>query len=508
MPFLNKLYVFIYCGISWEKFEVGCAQIFNKSRNAEIGLLKMSEVEYDILVVGAGVAGSSAALSATETAKELGTSLRIVVIDKSDEKEWGGNSRYTTANLRLMDEDNLYPTFQNDIINDSKGMANKEYVQRLALEAVDTVKWIKSKGVNLETRINRWSTATYSTIGPVGGGLEIITKLLGLAKENSVSVLFERCAYELSLTDNGYVRGLIVRDSSGRSNNVSCKAVILAGGGFEGNHEMLTKYIGEEASMLRPDVPATRTHMGECINMALEIGAMPSGQFDGYHGGVVDSRNNGYRPLVNSYPYGILVNKLGDRFVDEGLAEISDSFEIISRSIFKQPEHQAYLILDQKLYSVLNYKNDIKSNLLPIECDSIEGLATKCSIPSDQLVKTVDEFNKAVQFDERERINFFSQHTTHLNPPKSHWASKIDEPPFICYPVEGTIQFTYGGIATDNKARVIATNNAPIRGLYAVGEMVGLSYYRYTAATSVLRSLTYGRIAGFEAVNFIVDEKG
>jgi tricarballylate dehydrogenase len=190
------------------------------------------------------------------------------------------------------------------------------------------------------------------------------------------------------------------------------------------------------------------------------------------------------------------------------MGEVNDSFEIIARAIFDQPDHVAYLILDQKLYKIPDYKNDIKTNLSPIEARTIEELAEKCGLPPDGLRATVEEFNNTAtkSADPASPIPLNSSTKT-LSPAKSHWASKLDESPFVCYPVEGTIQFTYGGIATDDKGRVIDTNNTPILGLYAAGEMVGLSYSRYTAATSVLRSLTYGRIAGFEAVGWILEER-
>ena len=283
----------------------------------------------DLIVVGAGAAGMAAALSAAETARNLDMKkFRIAVLEKSDESDWGGNSRWTTSNFRMIDQEHLYPTFEADIMRDSRGQANKEYVHRLALEAEDTVRWIRSNGVMLEERPGNWSVSGFK-MGPVGGGLEIITRLREAAEKIGVSLIFRTTAYKLLMNEDGKVHGVLVRHANGATEKFWSRAVILAGGGFEGNYEMLTKYIGRDALALRMDTPVTKYHSGECINMAFEVGAAPSGEFGNYHGDVVDSRSTAYRASIRAYVYGILVNVKGKRFIDEGMDEISGSFEFM-----------------------------------------------------------------------------------------------------------------------------------------------------------------------------------
>jgi len=461
--------------------------------------------DYDILVVGIGAAGCSAALSSLETAGSLDKSIKVLMLEKTGEKDWGGNSRWTTANFRMIDDNHLYPTFEDDVIKDSNNMVDKNYLHRLALEAVATINWVRAHGVNLERRPDNWTFSGFK-MGPEGGGLEIITALRTQAERLGASIIFENTAYKLLQDDEGIINGMVIRDRNGKSKNIFAGAVILAGGGFEGNFEMMTRYLGREATSFRMDVPSTKLHMGECITMAFDIGAAPSGDFGSYHGDVVDLRSSTYRPSIRAYLYGIIVNTRAERFVDEGMDEMSNSFEFIARSVFSQSEHRAYLIFDQKALSIPNFKKNIKSEIPPLEASNLEELAKKINVLPASLSKTVDEYNRAVQPGVFDPGKLDGKHTKGIYPSKTNWAMEIDKPPYICYPIESTMQFTWGGVASDPQGRVLATNGAPIPGLYAAGEMVGFYYRHYTPGTAVLRALTYGRIAGFEAVRWLMEE--
>lgn len=447
----------------------------------------------------------AAALSAAETAKELERNCNVLVIERSEEKDWGGNSRYTTSNFRMTDEEHLYPTFEEDFLKDSRGKANKEYVRRLAAEAIDTIRWIRSKGVVLESRPGNWSVSGFK-MGPVGGGLEIITKLRESAEKLGVTMEFNTTAYKLSLGPDGRITGVYVRRRGGKSEVLQSKVIILAGGGFEGNYEMLTKYVGRDALALKMDTPATKFHMGECINMAFDVGAAPSGEFGNYHGDVVDVRSTAYRASIRAYVHGVLVNADGDRFIDEGMDEISGSFEYISRSIFKQPGHVAYVIFDEKAHSIQMLGKDIKTSIPPYEAKTLKELAGLIGVDHSRLEMTISRFNDSVRDGEFNPTKLDGKHTDGIDPRKSNWALKIDTPPFYCFPVQGTVQFTWGGVASDRYGRVCNADGAPIEGLYAAGETVGLYYHHFTPGTAVLSALTYGRICGIESLRWIAGE--
>jgi len=199
------------------------------------------------------------------------------------------------------------------------------------------------------------------------------------------------------------------------------------------------------------------------------------------------------------YPYGILVNKQGIRFVDEGPGETDETYERVTRRIFEQTDGIAYVILDAGLADVPNQAVAIRTEQPAIEADSIAQLAKKLELPVDMLERTVAEYNAACvngTFDPR-RVDGLA--TRGLNPPKSNWARPLDKGPFKAYPIISSIVFTFGGLKTDSRARVVNLQGDPIPGLYAAGEAQGLYYHNYTGATSVLKGAVFGRIAGGDA---------
>ncbi|MCH4815797.1 MAG: FAD-binding protein [Saccharolobus sp.] len=469
-------------------------------------------MRYDLVIIGSGAAGMSAAVTAAEYARLNNKNISIVVLEKTGDEIWGGNSRYTTANMRFIDEEHFDPNLEETFEKFSKGKANMDHVKLIINNAVDTIKWLKSLGVQFENRTGRWTGYGLPRIGPLGGGLAVISALRKHAESMGVQILFNTTAWKLSLDDEGRINGVWVRDERGRSFKIEAKAIVLACGGFEGNYEMLQRYIGRDAINLVMDNPATPIHQGECINMALEVGAKTSGDFGNWHGSVQDIRSKAYRPRVDLYFFGILVNKDGKRFMDEsGVGDIHDSFEVVGRRIFEQRDHMAFIILDNKVTSIPNYKSLINTDLPPITANSLEELGETLSrewgLNKDNFLRTVKEYNNAVQPGRFDPNILDGKCTKGIEPPKSNWALTIDEPPFMAYPVTATVQFTFGGLATDTNARVLDTNDKPILGLYAAGEIVGLYYYRYPGATSFLRALIFGRVAGINAVDYVTEEK-
>ncbi|MDA4129316.1 MAG: FAD-binding protein [Thaumarchaeota archaeon] len=459
-----------------------------------------SQESFDVIVIGSGAAGTSAAVSACETAKDLGKTLKVGIVERGDESAWGGNSRWTTANFQMTKVDQVNPTLYEDLLEDSQGRMDKEYASIIVKEAAAAVGWVCGKGVVFEKLDLPTSRPR---MAPVGGGYAVIAALRSEAEKLGVSVLLESTAFKFSQNDDGKIDGIWVRHRDGKTERLASRATILAGGGFEGNLEMLTRYISKEATSVRWEVPGTKMHMGECINMALEAGAAPSGEYSGFHGFAVDVRSDSPAPPpILGLAYGILVNIEGVRFTDEGVP--FDSLESISRNILQQPLNRAFLIMDHKARSLPNFDARIGGDIPPIEAASLEELSKLIHVPSDTLLDTVKKFNVAVQTTEPTKLD--EMQTTGIFPRKSSRALSIDRAPYYCYPVGSTVEFTWGGIATDTRARVLATNDAPIPGLYAAGEMVGLNYHHYTGGSSVMRSLVFGRIAGSEAVKQVAKE--
>jgi tricarballylate dehydrogenase len=221
------------------------------------------------------------------------------------------------------------------------------------------------------------------------------------------------------------------------------------------------------------------------------------------HAEPVDARSNGSAPVVLVYPYGIVVDKHGRRFFDEGAGLVHETWEWFARDMhFKLPDGMAYAILDGRLLAIDGYERAIRSEVAPARADTLSELAGMIGVDAGNRMRTVAAYNAACvgdpgQFDAT-RCDALAAART-LQPPKSNWARAISEPPFLAWPLVGAVAYTFGGLATDDRARVLR-QGAPIGGLYAAGEITGHFHATAPNAVSVLRALVFGRIAGREAV--------
>jgi tricarballylate dehydrogenase len=185
---------------------------------------------------------------------------------------------------------------------------------------------------------------------------------------------------------------------------------------------------------------------------------------------------------------------------------VHETWEVFGRDIhFARPNNIAYAILDGQLFEIPGYERAIRSEVPPYQSESIEDLAAQIGIPARSLKQTVDTFNAAAtgdvaQFDPTRCDGLAAAKT--LDPPKSNWARAIAKPPYLAYPLIGAIAYTFGGLATNEKAEVLC-EQGPMPGLYAAGETTGHFYRTAPNAVSVLRALVFGRIAGREAVDFM-----
>ena len=464
----------------------------------------MSEVDYDLIIVGCGAAGTATALAAAEKAKESGEKMSIAILERAPFEKRGGNTRWTAAYMRMENIDTPAPNFVEDMLNFSDQAMGREYAETLQNEAGPTLRWVESKGVEFDFLPTMFLTASRPRLLPVGGGRAIIDTLSQRARALGVEIIYEAAAWNLSLNDEGAINGIFVRCADGSSMHLKTNAVVLAAGGFQGNKEMMAQYIGHDAHKIPPVSEGGLFNKGEAIRMALNIGAAGNGQFDSFHAETVDPRSKREEAGVMLFPYAILVNQNGERFTDEGVTTIDEQYEEVARKIFYTCEnHIAYMITDQKMYSIPNYEEALQTDIPAIVADSIEQLAEKLNVNSENLVKTVEEFNSACPEGEFIYNRLDGLATNGLNLNKSNWSIPINEGPYIAYPVHCCNVFTNGGLATDIDGRVLTGDDIAIPGLYAVGETSGVYYGKYPGGTSVLRCLVFGRRAGKHAVSYI-----
>jgi tricarballylate dehydrogenase len=280
---------------------------------------------------------------------------------------------------------------------------------------------------------------------------------------------------------------------------LAADAIVLACGGFQGNAAMMRMHFGDRAPAMRLISPGTRFNTGDGIRMAQALGAEVSGDWSGMHAEPVDARAKNSAPVVLVYPYGIVVDRTGRRFFDEGGGLMHETWEWLAREIhFNAPGSIAYAILDNRLFDIADYQRAIRSELPPIKADTLATIAQQAGIDADNLKRTVAAYNAACIGDPRRfdptALDGLAAAAT-LTPPKSNWARAIGVPPFLAYPLIGAVAYTFGGLATDEHARVLR-GGAPIPGLYAAGEITGHFYATAPNSVAVLRALVFGRIAG------------
>jgi tricarballylate dehydrogenase len=465
----------------------------------------MTQNSRKLVVVGHGAAGLAAALSVAEQARSRGLRIDITLLEKSPEEEAGGNTRWSPSYMRLAAPDRLAPGFEDDMQEASGGLADRSYFRTLAEHATATIGWLETHGIEFDTPIY-YLSAGPPRIQPVGGGRAIVAKLSDSAKKAGVKVLYEAAAIRLVMAEGNRVRGIEVQPSDGVTTTLDADAVILASGGFQGNPEMMRAHFGPGGETIKLISPGTRFDTGDGIRMAVERGATVSGDWNGMHAEPIDPRSKNSAAVVLVYPYGIVVDQDGRRFFDEGGGLVHETWEVFARELhFARPKNIAYAVLDSSLFHIPHFGRAIRSEVPPCRADTLEGLAVQIEIPAGNLRETIDAFNAAAtgdaaQFDPT-RCDGLAAAST-LKPPKSNWARAITKPPFLAYPLVGAVAYTFGGLATNEKAEVLC-ERGPVFGLYAAGETTGHFYGTAPNAVSVLRALVFGKIAGREAVDFL-----
>lgn len=270
---------------------------------------------------------------------------------------------------------------------------------------------------------------------------------------------------------------------------------MLAAGGFESNIAWLREAWGQAADNFI--IRGTPFNTGRVLKVMLDAGAQPVGDPKACHAVAVDARaprfDGGIVTRLDSVPLGIVVNALGQRFHDEGEDFWPKRYAIWGSLVAQQPGQIAYSIVDDKVKGRF-----MPSVFPPIEAASIPELAGLIGVPAEALGTTIGGFNRAVRPGTFDHTTLDDCCTEGLAPPKTHWAQRLDAPPFRAYPLRPGITFTYLGLTVDERARVIMTNGMPAENVYAAGEiMVGNILRRgYVAGVGMTIGTVFGRIAG------------
>ena len=474
--------------------------------------------QWDVVVVGCGIAGLAAAVAAQQGGA------RVVVLERAPLDERGGNTRYTGAWLRMKSVDEVSDDFIEHFAANAGGyldpslvhltsrdrenwppnlramsFADPEVVATFAEEAPSTLKWLQGFGVRFEKLEVPFLTAVQPRMAPHGGGFALVEALATELEKKGGVIHYDTAAQALIQNDDGAVVGVRATGPCNKPLEYRACAVILGCGGFEGNAEMMSRYLGPRSLFLRSMSKGCHYNKGEGIAMAMAIGAAPCGDFGSWHASPMDPRSDRAGPSIYIYPQGILVNQNGQRFVDEGSGPTDETYEGVTREINAQPGGIAYAILDTTVAKVAHPESVVRSEVPPYQSDTLAGLADQLKIPVEALDATVAAYNNACTNGRYNEADMDGLCTRGISPRKSNWARPIAKPPYIAYPIISSIVLTFGGLKVTPQEQVVNQQGDVIPGLYAAGETMGLYYRSYTGATSVLKGAVFGRLAGMDA---------
>lgn len=480
----------------------------------------------EVIVVGGGNAGFSAALAAADRGRS------VVLLERGDRGESGGNSFYTAGATRvahgglgdlldIVEPDDRhavtevppYPEseFVADLVKVTEGRTDRELAAVLARESLSTVRWLNRHGLRYRLMYERQAYSRPDGsylfwgglhIGNVGGGQGLMEDHTAAAERAGIDVRYGHHATGL-IVEDGRVVGVIVDGPDGRGQELRGESVVLTAGGFEADAALRRRYLGPgwENAKIR----GTGLNTGEMLMAALAIGAARGGDWSTCHSVAWDAyadHNESNRELTNrltrqSYPLGIVVNRLGKRFVDEGADFRNYTYAKYGRDILGQPDSVAFQIFDATQRPLLRAEEYDMPGISVFSAATIEELASAIGVDAEALATTVREFNASIDRSIPLDPTIKDGRAAKVTPPKSNWAAPIEVGPFYAYPVTCGITFTFGGLKSDTFGRVLNEDGQHIPGLFVAGEMLGgLFSGNYPGGSGLAAGMVFGRRAG------------
>ena len=491
-----------------------------------------SYVPVDVLVVGAGNAAANAALAAHEDGAS------VALLETAPESACGGNSAFTGGAFRFVYSDvrellalapdiadldlgsidfGTYTEAQyfDDMGRLTEYRCDPDLTEVLIRNSYASALWLRAHGVRFQPALGRQAfkvDGKFKFWGGLachihGGGQHLVAAMHAALNKAGIPILFNTTAYAL-LHGDSEIQGVRVR-YGGRSFDLRARSVVLACGGFESNAEMRARYLGPNWDLAK--VRGTRFNQGNGHRMAIDAGAAVAGHWSGAHAVQWDMNappfgdlSIGDRFQKHNYPFGVLLNARGERFLDEGLDFHSYTYAKYGHEVMKQPGLFAWQVFDQKIVHLLRDEYRI-ARITKETAGTLEELVTKLSgVAPDAALATLRAYNAAPRPEVPFNPNVHDGlRTIGLPIEKTNWAQRLDAPPYHAYGVTAGVTFTFGGLKVTQGAEVEDVSGTPIGGLFAAGEIVGgLYYHNYGSGTGLVAGVTFGRIAGTGAARF------
>ncbi len=452
---------------------------------------------WDVAVLG----GGSAAMCAAITAAEAGCS--VIVLEHGPRHMRGGNTRHT-RNLRAMHTaptdvlTDAYPEeeFWEDLRRVTAGQTDENLARITIRGSQAALPWMVLHGARFQPALTGTLSLSRTNAFFLGGGKSLLNAYYITAERLGVDVLYDTEVREVRL-ETGVVREIMV-NSHGFEQIVRARSVVAGSGGFQANIAWMKQYWGEAAENFL--IRGTPYNRGRVLRNLLDQGVAPVGDPTQCHAVAIDARgpqfDGGIVTRLDSVPFSIMLNSLGERFYDEGEDFWPKRYAIWGRLIAQQPGQIAYSIFDSKCLPLF-----MPSVFPAYRADSIGELAALLKLPTATAQASVAAYNAAVVSGKFDGQVLDDCRTDGLTPPTSHWAQRIDTPPYYAYPLRPGITFTYLGVRVNERAQVIMQDDRPVANLWATGEiMAGNILGRgYLAGFGMTIGTVFGRIAGAEA---------
>jgi len=457
----------------------------------------------DVLVIG----GGNAALCAALMAAEAGASVTLL---EAAPREWRGGNSAHTRNLRCMHDApqdvlvDAYPEeeFWQDLLKVTGGITN-EHLARLTIRASSTCRdWMRQHGVHFQPPLSGALHVARTNAFFMGGGKALVNAYYRSAEKLGVQIRYQAQVERIEVEGGRFVAAHVTTPQG--TERVSAKSCVLAAGGFESNRDWLREAWGQNE---RGEWPAenflirgTRFNQGTLLKHLLgDHGADRIGDPTQAHMVAIDARaplyDGGICTRIDCVSLGVVVNRDGARFYDEGEDFWPKRYAIWGRLVAQQPGQIAYSIIDSK--AVGRFMPPVFPGVV---ADSLPELAQKLGLPVERFMQTLNNYNAACREGTFDHTTLDDCHTEGVNPAKTHWARPIDTGPFYAYAVRPGVTFTYLGLKTDDTAAV-RFGDMPSPNLFVAGEMMAGNVLGkgYTAGVGMSIGTAFGRIAGTNA---------
>ncbi len=457
----------------------------------------------DVLVIG----GGNAALCAALMAAEAGASVTLL---EAAPRAWRGGNSAHTRNLRCMHDApqdvlvDAYPEeeFWQDLLKVTGGITN-EHLARLTIRASSTCRdWMRQHGVHFQPPLSGALHVARTNAFFMGGGKALVNAYYRSAEKLGVQIRYEAKVERIEVEDGRFVAAHVTTPRG--TERLTANSCVLAAGGFESNRDWLREAWGQNE---RGEWPAenflirgTQFNQGTLLKHLLDDhGADRIGDPTQAHMVAIDARaplyDGGICTRIDCVSLGVVVNREGQRFYDEGEDFWPKRYAIWGRLVAQQPGQIAYSIIDSK--AVGRFMPPVFPGVV---ADSLPELAQKLGLPVDTFMQTLSSYNTACREGTFDHTTLDDCHTEGVSPAKTHWARPIDTGPFYGYAVRPGVTFTYLGLKTDDTAAV-RFGDAPSPNLFVAGEMMAGNVLGkgYTAGVGMSIGTAFGRIAGTNA---------